>query len=182
MKAICKAVRVLTIGVMGLALTTGSAFAACGAAALNGSWHFFAMQNSTPGIKTVSKAVKSSTDTNINIRVFNGIPNNGTATAIKCTLTVTGATATGANFTGTCGSQNVIKDDNGDGVSVSGSLSLNSCTITSGTLTVQDDPKVVTFLGGHFNGTMGTGIGKQDHQQAAFNLFNHVFLWTMIKN
>ena len=159
-----------------------SAFAACTATQMNGTWQFFALQNATPGIKTVTRTVKSSTNTNLNIKVFNSDPENGIATAIKCTLTVSGANATGANVSGTCSSQNNIKADGGSGIAVSGNLTLQTCTVTGGTLTVTGDPKPVTFLGGQFNGVMGTGIARQDHQGTALNAFTQLFLWTMLKD
>ena len=149
---------------------------------MNGTWQFFALQNATPGIKTVTQTVKSSTNTNLNIRVLNGVPENGIATAIQCTLTVSGANATGANVSGTCTSQNNTKADNGSGITVNGNLTLQTCTVTGGTLTVTGDPKPVTFLGGQFNGAMGTGIARQDHQGAALNAFTQLFLWTMLKD
>ena len=149
---------------------------------MNGTWRFFALQNATPGIKTVTQTVKSGGGANIQVKVFNGNPENGIATAIQCALTVSGTNATGANVSGTCSSQNNIKADGGSGISVNGSLTLQTCTVTGGTLMVTGDPKPVTFLGGQFNGAMGTGIARQDHQAAALNAFTQLFLWTMLKD
>jgi len=165
-----------------MSAAASSAFAACGPALMNGNWQFFALQNATPGIKTITQTVKSGGGANIQVKVFNGNPENGISTAIQCSLTIAGANATGANISGTCSSQNNIKADSGSGIAVNGSVTLDSCTVTNGTLMVTGDTQAVTFLGGQFNGVMGTGIARQDHQGGGLNAFTQLFLWTMLKD
>lgn len=162
----------------GLAAATSDAFGACTTTQMNGSWHFFAMQSATPAIKNpVNQVVKDGTGANKTIRVFASSGTlfaNSTATAIGCQVTVTGASASAANFTGTCRSDGVVAGDGDTGVGITGNVALSTCTVTGGTINVSGDPTPVTFLGGHFFYPSGAGTARQGQSQ--------VILWTMIKN
>ena len=178
MMGIRKTIGMSVIAGVAIAATTGSTFAACAINQMNGSWHFFAMQANTPAIKNpVNQVVKDGMGVNKTVKVFAPGANqfdNATATAIACTLIVTGASATGANFAGTCRADAVVAGDGGTGIPVSGNVTLSTCTVTGGSINVTDDPTPVTFLGGHFFYPSGMGTARQGQKQ--------VFLWNMIKH
>jgi hypothetical protein len=177
MMGIRKTIGMTMIAGIAIAACGGSALAACTAAQMNGAWHFFAMQGKTPGIKNpVTQVVKDGSGVNTNIKVFKPtgmLFENGTATAIACQLTVTDASASGANFTGTCRADAVVAGNGGTGLPVTGNVTLSACTVTGGAIDT-GDPTPASFLAGHFFYPSGMGTARQGQSQ--------VFLWNMIKN
>jgi len=139
--------------------SSGIANAAC---TLAGTWHFFALQGSTPDIKSFTTTVRNSTNTGtVNVKAFplaGSAFKNDTSRVIKCVLTV----AVDGSFTGPCSSFGVAGASNNP--TVSGNLAQSSCNLT-GTINVQGDPTPVTIRGGHISGGSGAGIMTQGTKQ-----------------
>jgi hypothetical protein len=153
---------------LALLSTSGAASAACPIA---GTWHLFAMQGTTPAIKSAIAQVKNGANQTTNIRVFpkTGSPfNNETATVIKCVLAI----KANGNFTGPC-SAYTANVANPVTPNVSGKLTMSACNFT-GTLNVQGDPTPLLFKAGHINDKSGSAIGTQGNDS--------VFHFTLVKN
>jgi hypothetical protein len=155
---------------LGLLSTLGGADAAC---AVVGTWQFFGIEGSSPGIKQVGTSVRNSANTG-SVQI-NSFPTTGTAfrnntsNVIQCTLTV----AAGGSFTGSCSSFGVTPNSNGP-ATVSGNLALNACNLT-GTINVAGEPPATTIQGGRINSNSTSGAGIATKGQG------NVLYFTLIK-
>jgi hypothetical protein len=174
MRGLRKAITCAMITGVTIGATTAGASAAC--ANIAGTWHFFAMQGSTPNIKSTTTTVRNGAGTPVSIRVFppTGTPfDNSTSTSIKCKFTITAA----GGISGPCTAYGVSASDGGN-VSLSGSATLNGCEITGGMLNT-GEPTKVTLLGGYIKMTSSTaGTASGVMRQGA----DQVFLFNMIKH
>jgi hypothetical protein len=156
-----------------IAASTANA-AVCTAASAAGTWHFFAMQGTSPGIetKTQSVVVGPTLGSKANITVFSNTASykNQTSRVIKCKIVVTNT----GNFTDDpCTTYGVTPGSN-KAASVSGKLTVTPACDFTGTINVAGDDEPVKIVGGHANGNNASGIATQGN--------NQVLYFTLIKN